>query len=123
MKVIINRSGTTFSLSNQAFEKLIEMGWEVMKEKYYLFDEERICIIKYEDDSDGTQKYGFSKKTQELKEIRISPKIIKVVEDMGQMANGLGTEFKIVVIPDDVEWKIEYYMGAEIIREKHRVWF
>jgi len=53
---------------------------------------------------------------------RDDPYLIQVVEEMGDTANGGLSALKVVEIPDDVEWEIEEYDGAEHIAEKHRTW-
>lgn len=50
------------------------------------------------------------------------PELIKVVEEMGDAANGSCANLKIVEIPDDVEWDVEEYDGNEWISEKHSTW-
>lgn len=53
---------------------------------------------------------------------RDDPILIQVVEELGEEANGIAAELKIVEIPDDVEWVIEEYDGKEWVAEKHRIW-
>lgn len=54
---------------------------------------------------------------------RDDPFLVKVVEELGEKANTIMSELKIVEIPNDVEWWIdEDEMGPETIREKARSW-
>jgi hypothetical protein len=53
---------------------------------------------------------------------RDDPKLVAVVESMGDKANGRFSELKIVEIPDDVQYFIDECDGMECIRENHRVW-
>jgi hypothetical protein len=54
---------------------------------------------------------------------RHDPDLISVVEKLGNKANGISTELKIVDIPDGVEYIIcENDCGTEWIAEKHRTW-
>jgi hypothetical protein len=53
---------------------------------------------------------------------RNDPALIQVVEEMGEAANDLCAELKIVEIPEDVDWYIEDYDGNEHIAERHRTW-
>lgn len=53
---------------------------------------------------------------------RTDPNLIKVVENLGEEANGPSSRLKVVEIPDDVDWYIEDYDGVETIHEKHRIW-
>jgi hypothetical protein len=48
--------------------------------------------------------------------------LVKVVEFLGDKANGRHAKLKIVEIPDDVEFKIEEYDGQECVAEAHRTW-
>ncbi|MDU3409998.1 hypothetical protein [Clostridium sp.] len=48
--------------------------------------------------------------------------LVKVIEDLGDKANGRFSNLKIVEIPDDVEYEIDEYDGIESIHEIHRVW-
>lgn len=53
---------------------------------------------------------------------RDNPVLIRIVEEMGNAANGRYSELKIVEIPDDVNWYIEEYDGLEWVAERHRTW-
>jgi hypothetical protein len=48
--------------------------------------------------------------------------LILVVEELGDAANGLCADLKIVEIPDGVNWYIEEYDGLEHVAERHRTW-
>lgn len=48
--------------------------------------------------------------------------LISIIERLGEKANGKHAKLKIVEIPDDVDYVIEDYDGAEHIAEKHRIW-
>ena len=53
---------------------------------------------------------------------RNNPILVEIVEQLGEAADGGFAELKVVDIPDDVQWTIEEYDGAEWIAEKHRTW-
>jgi len=53
---------------------------------------------------------------------RNDPKLIQVIEELGEMAYGSFAKLKIIEIPDDIEWEIEEYDGNEWVSEKHRRW-
>lgn len=54
---------------------------------------------------------------------RNDPILVQVVEELGsQRASGQFARLEVVEIPDDVEWEISDYDGAETIEEKHRCW-
>jgi hypothetical protein len=46
---------------------------------------------------------------------RHDPNLIRVIEEMGDRANGKHAELRIVEIPDGVEYEIEEYDGTEHI--------
>lgn len=48
--------------------------------------------------------------------------LVKVVEEMGNAANGWAADLKIVEIPADVKWYVVEYDGSEHIAEEHRTW-
>lgn len=53
---------------------------------------------------------------------RNDPRLIQIVEELGEDAAGYGAMLKIVEIQDDVEWEIDEYDGSEWVAEKHRTW-
>lgn len=53
---------------------------------------------------------------------RNNPKLIRVIEELGEEADGSFALLKVVEIPDDVQWKITARDGIEQIEEVHRVW-
>ena len=54
--------------------------------------------------------------------IRTDPKLIQVVEELGDAANGQCAKLEIVEIPDGTDYEIEEHGGNEHIAEKHRTW-
>ena len=55
-------------------------------------------------------------------EFRTNPKVIEVVERLGNKANGSAAALVVVDVPDDVQWYIDDYDGVETVREHHRMW-
>lgn len=53
---------------------------------------------------------------------RHNPLLLQVFDEMGQGAAGSFCKLKVVEIPDDVDYEIEEYDGAEWVAEKHRTW-
>lgn len=53
---------------------------------------------------------------------RNDPKLAECVEKLGEEANGVYAELKVVEIPDDVNWEIGEYDGLEWVEEVHRRW-
>lgn len=53
---------------------------------------------------------------------RNDPKLVAVVEELGEAANGDYAKLRIVEIPEGVDWEIDNYDGQETVRERHRSW-
>lgn len=53
---------------------------------------------------------------------RTDPKLVDCIETLGDKANGMCANLRVVEIPIDIKWSIEEYDGNEWIAEKHRVW-
>ena len=54
---------------------------------------------------------------------RDDPLLIRAIEETGEKESSdcLGA-IKVVEIPDDVDWEIKEYDGAEWVAERHRTW-
>lgn len=113
MKVVINQDFGGFGLSNEAFERYLDLkGIEW-------------CRVS----SNGMASYYHAGHINEndyyLCEYDIErndPILVQVVEEMGDEANGIYSSLKVVEITDGVEWVIHEYDGVESIHEKHRIW-
>jgi len=53
---------------------------------------------------------------------RTDPNLIRVVEELGEKANGRCAKLKVIEIPDGTEWEIDEYDGMESVHETHRAW-
>lgn len=53
---------------------------------------------------------------------RNDPKLVKVVEELGEEANGQCADLRIIDVPKGVKWHVEEYDGNEHIAEDHRTW-
>lgn len=146
MKLVINRCYGGYGLSDAAYEKLIEWGVPVRKydkqerdpeTKLYkdqplndgevIFDRE----LTPQGECDLNDLYWKFKGKSTLqsrywdcwtKENRAHPMIVRLIEEMGEQANGGCADLKVVEIPDGVDWEIDEYDGIEHIAEKHRSW-
>lgn len=113
MKIVINSDFGGFGLSDEAFERYLELKEiEYVKEKSTYFSE------YYIKGSPGNPDQYLS--AHDIK--RDDPCLIQVVEELGNKANYTYSCLKIVEIPDDVEWVLQDYDGMEHIAEKHRTW-
>lgn len=120
MKVAINACFGGFSLSDEAFVKLVGMPIDVFYRKE-LGDKEYEDYVarfsgKFHDNMhrlpDGIERHD--------------PRLIAVIEEMGSDhrtgASGDCAYLRVVEIPDGVDYEIEEYDGNEHVAEKHRTW-
>lgn len=105
MKIVINVRHGGFGLSDLAIKEIHELRAKPSVEPVFHTDDEF--------GGDDADLYNIA---------RNDPHLIAVVEKLGSQANGDHSQLKVVEIPDDVEWVIEEYVGAEWIAEKHRTW-
>ena len=143
MKVVINDCHGGFGLSDEAVIRYNELlGRKVWLIEHDTFNyttyslvppEERINLKTDEfnaltwqqmtyDEREAHNKLYKSQTFYDRDLLRNDPLLIQVVEEMGEKANDRYSELKIVEIPDDVEWQIDEYDGAEWVAEKHRTW-
>lgn len=91
-KIVINSCHGGFGISEEATKRLRELGMSEAGVNWYW------NILR--DDS----------------------RLVQVVEELGEKANGKFAALKVVEIPDDVAWEINEIGGKEWIAEKHRTW-
>ena len=96
MKIVINRCHGGFGLSEKAQKLFCQYS-----------------MIEWNDWQEDWSYYDIERNDQYL---------VRVVEELGDVANGRFSELKIVEIPDEVEWQIDEYDGLEWVAEKHRRW-
>lgn len=130
MKVVINGCYGGFGLSSEAILALIKMnspildkvpfgekgGWN-KKEFTKNFKEGYKEWIFNGIIADDNYVYSF-----DCSGNRSHPDLIKVVEELGEKANGTCAKLEIIEIPDDVKYEIDEYDGSESIHEVHRSW-
>ena len=145
MKVIINACYGGCGFSDTAYEWLIAHGIPTQKyveeqrgndglykpeprnEGRVIFDRE-LTPEGESDYNDIYHKYkGKSRATQRYwdtwtRESRTDPLLVRLVEELGEAANGYYAKLRIVEIPDGTDYTIEEYDGSEWIAEKHRTW-
>jgi len=93
MKIVINTCHGGFNLSNQ--------GLQLYKERANV--PEHIPLVAWDVP-------------------RNDENLVSVIEELGEDSWGKYSALKVVEIPDDVEWEIGEYDGAEWVAEKHRKW-
>lgn len=137
-KIVINTCFGGFGLSEAAYAKLIEWGVPVRKyieqkrdpetdlylpepanEGRVIFDH----VLSPEDKmaASMTRLRGRYWDTW-TRSARDDAMIVRVVEELGEKANGKCAKLKVVEIPDGIEWEIDEYDGNEHVCEKHRTW-
>jgi len=134
MKIVVNRCYGGFGLSAKAIKKYLSLkGKDAF---FYEHDRTNYSMAKKVDlDSDYSHcvtidcgDYCSSEKLNNAGYFstynldRTDKDLIKVVEELGEKANGRYARLKVVEIPDDIEWEIDDYDGVETIHEKHRSW-
>ena len=136
MKIVINVCYGGFGLSKRAVARLAELNGQTA----YFFTEESgrgvypIYVptsLDSEEDlfwsafvvPNPNEVLGSDENYLSHRDIpRSDPKLIQVVGELGEAANGRFAELRIVEIPDGVEYEIEEYDGREWVSEKHRTW-
>jgi hypothetical protein len=107
MRVVINSDYGGFSLSDEAIELYAKYkGLNLRKE------ETNNMTIYYDGDE------WFNDRDIDRKDSTL----VRVVQELGEKANGFCAKLKIVNIPVDVQWEVVEYDGLEHIAEKARKW-
>lgn len=102
-----------FSLSHRAFMRLREMGQlEALAE---------MDSGAYWPEAASPREPSFNQCG--LLVPRDDERLLHVVRELGEAANGHCAQLKIVEIPEDVAWEVEGVGGTEHVSEKHRTWY
>lgn len=117
-KVVISTCYGGAGVSEAAGRFMAEKGSAVMQDKLKRFEAEKL------DPSINPYNYGRAPQWDGslLGVSRDDTMLVQAVETLGDAANGSFAQLKIVEIPDDVEWAIAEYDGAEWVEEVHRTW-
>ena len=135
-KIVINNCYGGFSLSEKGLTRYLELkGKNAFFYKYNFDSRKYTKVPRGKDDFFSTcftKDYGNIVSDLEVnkddlfsaREInRDDPDLIRVVEELGEEANGHNASLKIIEIPSDVKWIIEEYDGSEWVAEEHRTWY
>jgi hypothetical protein len=102
---------------NKFLDELRGIQRIVINDCYGGFSLSDAAVAKYKDMA-GITDADFS--NREIP--RDDPYLVKIVKEMGSLANGNCANLKIVEVPGDVDWIVQEYDGAEWIAERHRTW-
>lgn len=138
-KIVINK-GVGFGLSHEATMRYAELAGITLCPYKYNHEIESYVKIDYETWDLAREPDYFRcsddviNRINELDKVnelffsvyhidRNDPILVRVVDELGERANNVFSELKIVEIPDDVIWEIdEDESGPEKVREVSRVW-
>lgn len=115
-RIVVNKCYGGFGLSHEAVLKYAEFkNWNLI-----IREKEKFSVpYEYFLDKETDENYWYDGMIED----RADPELVKVVETMGEKANGWAADLAIIEIPDDVDWEIGEYDGAEWVQEKHRRWY
>lgn len=120
-KVVINRCYGGFGLSEEAFDRLLNAKGitfeKVTKKSGLAYGPDYYHAGHLGDDDFYISEYEFRSDDK-----RDDPDLVRIVEELGDAANGRFAELGVVEIPDGVTWYISDYDGIESIHEHHRSW-
>lgn len=130
MKVVVNKCYGGFGLSYEA----VMLYASYSGFKLYAFvgglgefrryapktesDTTRLVHYHRRDDPNLPDEGYFSERTIP----RDNPNLVKVVEELGEKANGTSAKLRIMEIPDGTSYTIDEYDGLETIHEAHQSW-
>ncbi|MBX3303794.1 MAG: hypothetical protein KF693_16395 [Nitrospira sp.] len=111
-QIVINRSYGEFCLSHQAIVRLRELGQREALEE--------IDRGAYWPQAAGPREPSLNQYGKLIP--RDDEHLVRVVEELGDAADGHAAALKIVTIPDDVNWMLTRTEGGEQVSEVHRTW-
>ena len=111
-KIVINTSFDKFCLSHTAFLRLRELGQHDALQE--------VDRAAYWPTSPAVWEPMFNQCVRSIQ--RDDEKLVRVVEELKEKANGHSANLKIVSIPDAVKWQISTSDGIEHVSEVHRIW-
>jgi hypothetical protein len=111
-KVVVNNCYGGYSLSKEAVQRYCELkGYNLIIDD----SKKEIGWPYYYLDSISDTTYF-----NEYDIPRDCETLVKVVDELGEKANGECAELRIAEVPDDIDWYIHEYDGIESIYESHR---
>jgi hypothetical protein len=111
-KIVINKSYDEFCVSHKAFIRLRELGQQEALQE--------LNRGEYWPEAAGPREPSLNQCGKLIP--RDDEKLVRVVEELKEDANGHAAALKVVTIPDDVNWVITKTEGGEQVSEVHRIW-
>jgi hypothetical protein len=111
-KIVINKSYDEFCVSHKAFIRLRELGQQEALQE--------LNRGEYWPEAAGPREPSLNQCGKNIP--RDDEKLVRVVEELKEDANGHAAALKVVTIPDDVNWVITKTEGGEQVSEVHRIW-
>ena len=111
-RIVINGSYDEFCISHKALTRLRELG---QREALAETDRGVYWPLAAGPREPSLNQYGHLIP-------RDDEKLVRVVEELQEAANGHAAKLKIVAIPDDVNWVITKTERGEQVSEAHRTW-
>lgn len=149
MKVVISRCYGGFGLSNEALDRLHELGFEGIAtpiDEYFPEKKDPTewdiahgknatleANAEYRKTGKFPEGHYFSMLlSKDFKFVlyagrmedkqRSDPRLVAIVEELGERANSEFANLVVVEIPDGVDYVIKEYDGFEHVAEDHRTW-
>ncbi|OQW32629.1 MAG: hypothetical protein A4E19_04500 [Nitrospira sp. SG-bin1] len=111
-RIVINRSYDKFCVSHKALVRLRELGQREALEE--------VDSGAYWPQAAGPREPSLNQYGKLIP--RDDEHLVRVVEELGEAADGHAASLRIVTIPDDVNWVITKTEGIEQVSEAHRTW-
>ena len=111
-RIVINRSYDEFCISHQALVRLRELEQPQAMEE--------TDTGAYWPQAAGPREPSLNQYGRLIP--RDDEKLVRVVEELREAANGHAAMLKVVTIPDEVQWLITKTEGGEQVSEVHRTW-
>lgn len=115
-KIVVNRCFGGFGLSHEAIMRYAELAG------FTLYTRGEGSIVHYSKTNDNELFYKDEYYFYDGEFQRTDPILIRVVEELGEKADGWAASLEVVEVPDGIEWYIDEYDGRETVRETHRSW-
>jgi hypothetical protein len=134
MEIVINRCYGGFKLSPEALKRIAEIQGRACHffcwdgERYIEWNSESLldCLAFDIGDPNGCIARGEPLERHYIfdEANRTDSALVQAVKELGEKANGLCADLRIIEVPDDVEWEIDDYddSGMEHVFDRNRVW-